>query len=708
MAKNSGIYQAYDFTRGINKKRPQYLIDDNQLVQMVNCTFDTPGLITSRLGCTKYNYGEVVDGSQFQWCSRFYDKNGTDKYTFVVVEESANDKLYVGDDATEGAYLYVTTMPGATATVDCSDLTGWTDGDTGNGESTQVTFDSKSCFKLDTHAHAANNKALRYKDVGTIGDTFVVEFSIYPTVAMTNTTEYFMLIVDNGVITLQINAYAGRLYVHNGSTPVAVSSSTYTLNSWNSYRLVVNGGTVATATCDVYELVGSTWTLRGSGVDCSYASAFVDGQIRISQFGQGTTDDIITYLNYITIDDNGYIYSPNLTEITGGSALTKGSAYTSVSWRDTLFLTNGVEAIQTWTTGTTRADITGTPTPPTGKYIEQHTERLFLGGNATYPSRLYYCETGDETDWPALNYMDVGEDDGGIITGVAELGQTLLIAKDNGWHRLWGNTATTWDLKKVLGMPGCIAPRSLAKAIGGIMWLASEGVYYYDGANMKDLSSESVEPILKNITGSNLSRVVGIYYDAKYILCYPDNASYNNKAIVYDFRTGGWSQITQWNIASLMWWHGGTDNGELYAGDANGGYLYRLYHGYSDCGTAIPVTLETKHVDGGAPGNVKQWNNIIIHALSDETGSDITITPFFEVDQPQTSMTVSASSSNTWGSVVWGAFTWGGGGIRRTRLRNVNPSKSTTMGFQVTWNGTTAQMYFRGFSVEFDVMTSKR
>lgn len=499
MARNAGIYQAYDFSGGINAMRPAYLIRDDQLVQMENCTFEIPGLITSRLGWSEYNGTEVTNAVQVQWCTRFYDKDGTTKATFLIAETGSYDQMYVGNDAT-GA----------------------------------------------------------------------------------------------------------------------------------------------------------------------------------------------------------------LTEITSGSTLTKGSSYTSVTWLNNLFVTNGAEPIQVWASGTTKADIGGTPTPPEGKYIELHFERLFLAGNDTYPSRLYFSEVGDEEDWPALNYIDVAEDDGGTIVGIAELGQTVLISKNNGWYRLYGNDTDSWDVKPVLGMPGCIAPRSMVKAIGGVIWFAAEGVYYYDGANMKDLSSESVRPILKDISGSDLSKVVGIYYDAKYLLAYPENSSTNNKALVYDFRTGGWYKISGWNIASLMWWRSGTDNGELYAGCSDCGTLMHLFHTYADNGTAIPVVIETKHIDGGVPGNVKQWNNIILHATTEEVASDITVTPYFEVYEPQQDFIISAEATNLWGSVTWGEFVWGSGGIKRTRSRNVNPSKSTTMGLKVTWSGTTAQMNFRGFSVEFDVLTSKR
>jgi hypothetical protein len=499
VAKNSGIYQSYDFSGGINVMRPPYLIGDNQLVQMTNCTFEVPGLITSRLGQWKYNFTEITDAVQVPWCSRVYDNDGTTKSTFVIAEVAAVDKMYVGDDST-------------------------------------------------------------------------------------------------GVF----------------------------------------------------------------------------------------------------------------TEVTGGAALTKGGAYTSVVWKQQLFVTNGTESIQVWSSGTTKADIGGAPAPPEGKYLELHVERLFIAGNATYPSRLYWCETGDETDWPAVNYMDVGEDDGGVIVGIAKLGQTLMIAKDNGWYRLWGNSTDTWELKPVLGLPGCIAPRSLVKAIGGLIWFASEGLYYYDGANMKDLSSESVRPIAKDILGADLQLVCGIYYDAKYLLSYPANEAYNNTIVVYDFRTGGWYKLTNWKLSSFMWWSGGNDNGELYGGSASDGFLHKLFFGYTDNGVAIPVTIETKHIDGGSPGNVKQWNNIILHAITDEAGADIVVTPYFQVDQPQQSFTITAASVNVWGVVIWGAFTWGGGGIQRTRSRNVNPSKSTTMGLKLVWSGSTSQMNFRGFSVEFDILTTKR
>ena len=62
-------------------------------------------------------------------------------------------------------------------TSEFTDLTGWTTTGSGNGTTTQVTFDGKSCAKLDSGA--ISGYALCDRDVGTFSGRTVVSYMLY-------------------------------------------------------------------------------------------------------------------------------------------------------------------------------------------------------------------------------------------------------------------------------------------------------------------------------------------------------------------------------------------------------------------------------------------------------------------------------------------------------------------------------------------------
>jgi hypothetical protein len=51
------------------------------------------------------------------------------------------------------------------------------------------------------------------------------------------------------------------------------------------------------------------------------------------------------------------------TEITGGTALASRKQFDMLVYRNTLFISNGVQPIQYYSGGTTKADVAGSPTP---------------------------------------------------------------------------------------------------------------------------------------------------------------------------------------------------------------------------------------------------------------------------------------------------------------------------------------------------------
>ena len=184
---------------------------------------------------------------------------------------------------------------------DCADISDWNDLDNGtNAESTQVTFDSKECFKLDSGDAAVGNYAYRSVDVGSFGNNITYSFSIYHSaLGAVGDVDYFTTILRKFNCMLQAGFATDGLFVHDGAAFNEVGTNEVSTGTWQDWTLDIDFTTPASATVDVYN--GDT--LVGSSVDCSYTGVFTEGEIELIQHGY-TTANCITYLDWLEVGDD--------------------------------------------------------------------------------------------------------------------------------------------------------------------------------------------------------------------------------------------------------------------------------------------------------------------------------------------------------------------------------------------------------------------
>jgi len=240
----------------------------------------------------------------------------------------------------------------------------------------------------------------------------------------------------------------------------------------------------------------------------------------------------------------------------------------------------------------------GTPTatyiPPKGKYILVHKNRLFIAGDPSYPSRIYYSEDGLPDYFPATNYFNIRLDDGDSITFIKNLLGILTIGKNNTIQKLYtdgSDPSADWAISDPFSFKGCAAPYSAINSPLGIIYLGSDGIYKFNG-QYSTLISDQVTPEIKDISPSNFVNCWGIFHNNMYYLAYTSHESggtYNNRILIYDTLNSSYTKDLC-NINTFCTFGSGTDWDTLYAGSSVGGTVY------SYGGTAREI-LHKKHSD---------------------------------------------------------------------------------------------------------------
>ncbi len=126
------------------------------------------------VGTTTSSYAKDYSGNLFLGFRTAGDDNlnGTiDEFRFskgIDRTEDPNDQLYID----------LTNLPDSLFEDDCSSLNGWSTDHVGSGTATQVTYDSKSCFKLDSGASTSSRSRI-YKTGINFNSSMVIELSTY-------------------------------------------------------------------------------------------------------------------------------------------------------------------------------------------------------------------------------------------------------------------------------------------------------------------------------------------------------------------------------------------------------------------------------------------------------------------------------------------------------------------------------------------------
>jgi hypothetical protein len=206
--------------------------------------------------------------------------------------------------------------------------------------------------------------------------------------------------------------------------------------------------------------------------------------------------------------------------------------------------------------GPTGSDVSDM-TDLSGRAYAYHKNRLFSGGSAASPARLHYSAIGDPDTFGALDYLDIGGDDGEAIQDIVSVEGLLLVCKSNRIYLISGSGIESFFVNELTG--GTTAPgRAAVRTPYGTIVAGPDDVWVVQGGGVDPLS----RPLGADYT---IAGTVSTAYaqDHAFIL---DSAS--GEVLRVDLKTGAWSrEAVQGDSAAPG--HLFSLNGRLYYGVLN-------------------------------------------------------------------------------------------------------------------------------------------
>jgi hypothetical protein len=248
-----------------------------------------------------------------------------------------------------------------------------------------------------------------------------------------------------------------------------------------------------------------------------------------------------------------------------------------------------------------------------GSMIKFAMSRLFVSGDSTNPSRLYYSGAGTQIDDFSTAYsggwVDISKNDGDSITAFDYFQNVIIVFK----HRsIWRFSFTSTGLPQVellTNEVGCESFRTV-KIVDNDLWFVGKKdgrVVIMSIGNVPNYfnSIRTVERSLKISSGSyldsaNLAQITNscaYYFRNLYIVCLANGSSTtNDRCYVYDSRFGAW--LGYWDgipANNFFTYSDSSGTEDLFYSSETSGYVVKMFTGTDDNGTAVTWQILTKN-----------------------------------------------------------------------------------------------------------------
>lgn len=230
-----------------------------------------------------------------------------------------------------------------------------------------------------------------------------------------------------------------------------------------------------------------------------------------------------------------------------GTATIADELHTAITFNDIMVGTSLNSTTYKWTGTGGAANLGGSP--PSGKYITTFNGRAVIAnvdvGGTKYPLRAYYSEIDNVESWDTTDdYWEFESDDAQQITGILQLGQNLIVYKNNSISIVSGYGLSTWQVDRdfIKGV-GCVSGHTLKAArllvnnqiVTAHIFLGRDGLYAFDGSTVT-LLSDKVRDYLNEQNTARFEYACGVYNTTfNHYVCFltASGESQNNAGFIY-------------------------------------------------------------------------------------------------------------------------------------------------------------------------------
>lgn len=311
---------------------------------------------------------------------------------------------------------------------------------------------------------------------------------------------------------------------------------------------------------------------------------------------------------------------------------------------------------------------------PAPDYIANHKSRIWtFKGNSLKFSALDLSIDGEHfNDWDTSNNAGeilISTRGGDTGTGLYSLGNSLYVFMRHSIWRVYGNSPANFEVRNVTQEIGLLDKRTLVEYNDTLTFLSDEGIYMFDGSNLKNISEGVINTHINS--WANKTSPEAVLWDNAYLISYtPSGGNVNSEALFYDYDKQIFGKITNLYADSWSVWFGGTDNGEIHFISSNQGSIYKWDIGSNDDGYEIDTYYETPSIGFGANVNEKTMKRFYLQQLArGDYTMRTTMVQDIGGDEDTDEIDLNPGTNSLWDEASWDEDVWSSeGDVVTTRL----------------------------------------
>lgn len=260
--------------------------------------------------------------------------------------------------------------------------------------------------------------------------------------------------------------------------------------------------------------------------------------------------------------------------------------------------------------------------------------RLFVAGNPTHPSRLYYGGVGTQIanfsgSLEGGSFVDVFRNDGAKIRAIAPFQGGVVVWKDNAIYKfsfttvvIDNNTVSVPQLEEITRSFGGISFKGVQAVENDIVFPAKKDgrLAFYSLGNQENYAgsvlrtnelSIKVQEQLRDVNVDRLPDSAGFYFDNIYgCSVTKSGSSVNDRIWCLDTRFGAWVYWEGINARVFTTYEDSSGNVNLFYGNESNGFMTKMFQtARNDNGVAIAVKFSTKSFNQKLFHKIKKYFN---------------------------------------------------------------------------------------------------
>lgn len=218
-------------------------------------------------------------------------------------------------------------------------------------------------------------------------------------------------------------------------------------------------------------------------------------------------------------------------------------------------------------------------------------------------NKLHFSKPNKPESFPSDYYLEVGVPYHDILS-IIDWGGLIYLFTAPAVYYLQGTDPTTFYAVKTMASRGLAAKLAIVATEKGILYLAYDGVYAFNGQAETKLTEGKVDSLFRGetingvapINKDALSSCWMVYWNGKMFLGYPTSTNTTpDKVLVYDFEQFKFS-IYDYGVNLVSAYVDEVNNRLLAGGSGASATLWELETGTSDAGTAIQFQVRGKEL----------------------------------------------------------------------------------------------------------------